>query len=338
MASRGRCIARRPARWGASFSGPRRKAWPIPAIGEAWRMLAIVLAASAAAACAPSSPPGAPDAAPAPVTWEEIAALPVPPADHRIHFGSGRFQFGDLRLPEGAGPHPVVVVIHGGCWRNTFDLEHISPLSATLTENGIATWTIEYRRIGDPGGGWPGTFEDVAAGIEHLDTLAPQFALDTDQVLLLGHSAGGHLALWWAGRYNLSDDSRLRLPGRITARGIVSLAGIADLRSYGAGEGGCNRAVAELLGGSPQEVPGRYAQACPVELLPLGVPQRLVHGVQDPIVPIAESERLADRAVGAGDDARVVRIEGAGHFDVIAPFAPAWHAVLAAVRELLDER
>jgi acetyl esterase/lipase len=301
------------------------------------KMLVPILTAGAvaAAACAPL-PPAAPDPAAAPITWEEIAALPVPPADHRIPYGSGPFRFGDLRLPDGAGPHPVVVVIHGGCWRNAFDLDHISPLSAALTDSGVATWTIEYRRIGDPGGGWPGTFQDVAAGIEHLDALAVRFPLDRERVVLLGHSAGGHLALWWAGRRNLPADSALRLPGAVVASGIVSLAGITDLRGYSAGEGSCNRAVPELLGGSPAEVPGRYAQASPVELLPLGVPQRLVHGTEDPIVPIAESERLAERARAAGDDARVVRIEGAGHFDVIAPFAPAWRSVLAAVRELLE--
>jgi acetyl esterase/lipase len=312
---------------------------PVAAATCTKKLAFILIAVALATGCA-APPPAAPDPAPAPVTWEEITALAVPPADRRIHYRHGPLQFGDLRLPEGAGPHPVVVVIHGGCWLNAFDLDHISPLSAALTESGMATWTIEYRRIGDPGGGWPGTFDDVAAGIDHLHSLAAGFPLDTERVVLLGHSAGGHLALWWAGRHNVSHDSRLWLPGPggITARGIVSMAGITDLRSYGAGEGSCNRAVAELLGGSPQEVPGRYAQASPVELLPLGVPQRLVHGVQDPIVPIAESERLANRAVAAGDDARVVRIEGAGHFDVIAPFAPAWHSVLAAVRELLDER
>lgn len=273
-----------------------------------------------------------------PVEWGEIAALPVPRADHRIAYGDGPFQFGDLRLPDGPGPHPVAVIIHGGCWQSEYDLRHVSPASAALTRSGVATWTLEYRRIGASGGGWTATFDDVARGTDHLRTLAGPHALDLDRVVLAGHSAGGHLALWLAGRRTLPPGSPLHAPDPLPVRGVVSLAGITDLRGYGEGSGSCNASVAPLLGGAPGEVPDRYAQASPIELLPLGVPQRLVHGALDAIVPLEQSRRHAERARARGDDAQVWVVEGAGHFDLVAPFAPAWARVEAAVHALLAVR
>lgn len=270
------------------------------------------------------------------VTWGEIASQPVPPADHRIPYGSDSLHFGELRLPQGPGPHPLVVVIHGGCWRSQYDLRHIASASAALTRAGFATWTLEYRRIGNPGGGWPGTFRDVAQGADYVRTLAQRFPLDTGRVVLIGHSAGGHLALWLAARRNLPRESPLSLPNPLPVRGVVSLAGITDLRGYGAAPGSCNAAVAELMGGTPQELPDRYMQASPMELLPLKVPQRLLHGVLDPIVPVEQSRTLEARARARGDDAQLWLLEGAGHFDLIAPFAPAWRRVEEAVRSLLS--
>lgn len=262
------------------------------------------------------------------MTWAQIAAQKAPEAGQRIAYGEGALQFGELRVPEGAGPHPVAVILHGGCWRAAYDFTHITPVSDALTRSGIATWTVEYRRIGDAGGGWPGTFDDVSQAVDHLEAIATEHRLDLRRVVLAGHSAGGHLALWVAAR-----KGRDALP----VRGVVSLAGITDLRSYAAGSGNCNAAVKDLLGEAPAEVEDRYRRSSPIELVPLGVPQRLLHGVLDPIVPIAQSESFAERARAAGDDAQVVRIEGAGHFDVIAPFAPAWKAVLQAIRSLLGE-
>lgn len=270
------------------------------------------------------------------VTWAEIERQPVPPADHRIAYGSDSLHFGELRLPRSPGPHPLVVVIHGGCWRSQYNLEHISSASAALTRAGFATWTLEYRRIGNPGGGWPGTFQDVAQGTDYVRTLAERFPVDTGRVVLIGHSAGGHLALWLAARRNLPRESVLRSPDPLPVRGVVSLAGITDLRSYGAAPGSCNAAVAELMGGTSQEFPDRYLQGSPVELLPLGVPQRLLHGALDPTVPVEQSRTLEAQARGRGDDAQLWLLEGAGHFDVIAPFAPAWRRVEEAVRSLLS--
>src|SRR5439155_8576098 len=139
-------------------------------------------------------------------------------------------QFGELRLPKGRGPFPVAIVIHGGCWRSDYDLKHVGPLAGALTERGIATWTIEYRRIGDPGGGWPGTFEDVAQAADHLRALARRYPLDLHHVVAIGHSAGGHLALWLAARPGLPPDAALASADPLPISGVVGLAAISDLR------------------------------------------------------------------------------------------------------------
>ena len=267
------------------------------------------------------------------VSWGEITARAVPPPDHRLAYGEDPLQFGELRLPAGAGPHPVVVFLHGGCWRSEYDLAHVSHASAALARAGMAVWTPEYRRIGDEGGGWPGTFADAAAALAHLEVLAQRHALDLDRVVLAGHSAGGHLALWLAARHNLPAGHPLRAPGPPRIRGSVSLAGITDLRRYAQGARGCNAAVSLLMGGGPMEQPQRYALANPIELLPLGVPLRFVQGAADPIVKLEQASAFVEHASAYGEEAQIALIEGAGHFDLIAPWAPAWAQVEAAVLE-----
>jgi acetyl esterase/lipase len=269
------------------------------------------------------------------VTWQQISEQTATPPDARIQYGDDDRRFGDLRLPSGPGPHPVAVVIHGGCWRSEFDMRHISPVSAALTKAGIATWTLEFRRIGDEGGGFPGTFNDVARGTDYLRTLALKFPLDLARVVLVGHSAGGHLALWLAARRNLPKASPLFSDTPLPLRGVVSLAGITDLRRYSEGPSGCNAAVERLLGGSPGKFPERYDQASPIELLPLGVPTRLVQGSLDPIVFVEQAKRFATQAAAKGDDAQIVQIDGAGHFEMIAPFAPTWSRIERTILSLI---
>lgn len=267
--------------------------------------------------------------------WSEVQALPMPAPVEKLAYGPAPQQFGELRLPAGKGPFPVVVLVHGGCWLNAFDYTYISRLGAALTELGVATWTIEYRRIGDAGGGWPGTFVDVAQATDHLRTLAQQHPLDLKRVLTMGHSAGGHLALWLAARHKLPKDSSLYSPQALPIRGVIGLAAIADLRDYRRGSGSCNASVDPLMGGTDVEQPARYAQASPLALLPLGVPQWLVQGALDPIVSADSVRTYAAAARKAGDPVEVLETPTAGHFEVSVPTASTYADVQRAVKAAL---
>jgi acetyl esterase/lipase len=269
------------------------------------------------------------------MTSRDLLALPQPVADQTVAYGPAPQQVAELRLPEGPGPHPVVVVIHGGCWQAPWAFDHIRSFCTALTAGGLATWSLEYRRLGDPGGGWPGTFEDVARGADLLRDVARDHPLDLERVVALGHSAGGHLALWLAGRHRLPEGHALRGDRPLPLRGAVSLAGIPDLRA-GARREICGDAIPQLLGGPPDEQEERVRLASPLELLPLGVPQRLVCGSADTIAPCGLSRDYAVAARRAGDPAEVNVVEGVGHFELVRPGSLAWATVLDAVEALLD--
>ena len=242
---------------------------------------------------------------------------PPPVADARLAYGPEPKQFGDLRLPAGEGPFPLVVVVHGGGWEAQYNLIHAGHLSVELRDAGLATWSLEYRACGDVGGPWPGAGDDVARGIEFTSELLERYPLDEERVVLVGHSAGGQLALVAA--------KRARLP-------VVALAAVSDLRES-AERVGCDGAVARFLGGMPDDVPDRYAEASPRELLPLGVRQILVHGDADASVPYAQSVSYVEAAPGEAD---LVTLEGAGHFEPIDPQARDFPATLTAIRSLLE--
>ncbi|MDQ2936533.1 MAG: alpha/beta hydrolase [Acidobacteriota bacterium] len=269
------------------------------------------------------------------LTFEDIKKLPAPPGAQRLAYGSDPSQFGELRLPQRKGPSPVVVVIHGGCWYSEYDLSQLANFNARLAGLGVATWSLEYRRIGNPGGAWPGTFEDVAHGTDYLRVLARSYPLDLRRVIVVGHSAGGQLALWLAARNRLPKDSPLYANNPLQLQGIVSLAGITDLRRY---RPNCGEAVNKLLGGSPEEVPDRYRQTSPIELLPLKVEQRLIHGTLDELVPPDFSKDYEAAARKKRDRVQLILLPNAGHFDLIAPQSSAWPAVEKAVRSLLRLR
>lgn len=238
-----------------------------------------------------------------------------------LRYGPAASHFGHLRLPDSAGPHPVVILIHGGFWREKFDLQRTEPIADRLCAAGLAAWNIEYRRMGQPGGGYPGTLDDVAAAAHYLATLP---SLDLTRVVAIGHSAGGHLALW------------LATSGRgIPLRGAVSLGGVADLRR--AWELGLsNTVVADFLAGSPAEVPGHYRAASPIEQLPCPVPTRLVHGQLDNIVPIEIAERFHTEALRTGNDCQLLRLPQAGHFEAIDPDSAEWPQVERTIIDLLN--
>ena len=257
-----------------------------------------------------------------------------PSADHRIRYGEGDYHFGDLRLPSGPAPYPVVVAIHGGFWRSRYDLEHLGHLCAALATHGMASFSLEYRRIGHAGGGVPGTLDDVARGADFLRQLAPRHGLDLERVVALGHSAGGHLALMLAARAGNRRATALGAPP-LALRGVVALAAVSDLaRGYRENLG--DGVVGAFVGGSPEALAERYAEASPAALLPLGVAQTLVHGTEDDTVPYAFSVDYVARAKRAGDVATLVTLPGAGHFDVIVPGSSAWPSVVEAVASLLD--
>ncbi|HKS98881.1 MAG TPA: alpha/beta hydrolase [Rugosimonospora sp.] len=238
-----------------------------------------------------------------------------------VHYGHEPAQFGELWAP---GPDaPVVVLVHGGYWRARYGLDLMHAMSADLAGRGYAVWNVEYRRVGEPGGGWPGTFEDVAAALDHLAVLARDRPLDLTRLAVVGHSAGGHLALWLA--------ARRALAGAVLPTVAVSMAGVCDLAEayrLGLSDG----AVRELIGGGPDERPEVYALACPTRLAPLGVPQIVVHGTRDAAVPFALSARYA--AV-AGPGCRLVELPGVAHFEYLDPGSAAWATVAAELARCL---
>jgi acetyl esterase/lipase len=269
-------------------------------------------------------------------TIPDVLALPAAPPDVVVPYGDDPAQCAELRLPATAGPHPVVVVIHGGCWLGEHDNASTQPLADALRLAGYATWHLEYRRLGMAGGGWPGTLLDVGRGLDALRSLAQHHQLDLSRVVTLGHSAGGHLALWAAARHRVPAGSELRSADPLAVSGAVSLAGILDLRAFlGMQSASCGGpVVTRLLGGTPEEMPERYSAASPAEMLPLGVRQVSISCAYDEIVPPSLGAAYVRAARAAGDRVDEVVIENAAHFELIAPGSIAWPAVEAAVRQL----
>lgn len=272
----------------------------------------------------------------------DIQTRVAPRADERIFYGKDPSQFGDLRLPMRGGLYPLAVILHGGWWHSEANLEYLGHLASALTDDGIATWNLEFRRLGQTGGGWPATFLDVAAGADYVRKLAATYAIDLTRVVIVGHSAGGHLAMWVAARHRIPTESPLYSVPAVSLRGAISIAGAVDLRmaqASGFRDGFVNRLVVEdLLGGTPDEVPDRYHAASPVELLPLGIPQVLLHGSADDIAPFAMTESYVRKAQALRDNATLVRIEGADHFDPLDPETSAFRYVRTALQTILGNR
>ncbi len=268
------------------------------------------------------------------MTVQDLLALPQPAPDHRLPYGDHPLQFGELRLPGGAGPFPVAVLIHGGCWLAPYSLGHLSALAAALAAEGVATWSLEYRRLGDTGGGYPGTFEDVARGTDALRSLAAVHRLDLARVVFVGHSAGGHLALWLAARPNLPQDSPLWAAQPLRPRGVVALAGIPDL-AQAAALGVCGDAPERLLEGDGAPRRRRLAEVSPADMLPLGVPVGLITAAHDGVVPAAVAASFATKLAQLGDPVKTWEVAGVGHYELVNPASPAWSVVRGAVREVL---
>ena len=255
-----------------------------------------------------------------------------------VRYGTHPSQYGVLGLPDGPGRWPVAVVVHGGFWRTAYGVDLTSDVAEDLVRHGFAAWNVEYRRVGDDpdrgGGGWPATFLDVAAAVDLLAATGQTLAagrLDLSQVIAIGHSAGGQLAAWLAGRGSLPAGAPGASPV-VALAGFVSQAGVLDValalkEDLGSG------AVRNFLGAWVDD-PEVRSLACPSALLPIGVPSVCVHGTADHDVPLSQSQRFVTAARRAGDDSRLQVLPGADHYSLIDVTSPAWAACRTAILDL----
>ena len=261
----------------------------------------------------------------------ELTSRPRPSPTTTIRYGKDSLQVVDLWLPRGNGPHPVVLMVHGGCWQTDIADRHLMDWAANdLRGRGYAVWNIDYRGVDRPGGGYPGTFMDVATAADALKAHARQFRLDTRRIVAVGHSAGGHLALWLAARPRLPATSPLHANRPLPIKAVVSLGGLPDLELETRVDNGCGKEVSATLGA------GHYAETSVPRLAPLGVPQYLVNGLKDPIIPTLLATDYRRRMRAAGDRVHIDWVRDSGHFELIAPGSRAWAAavndIAAAVR------
>jgi len=277
------------------------------------------------------------------MVWPDLLERLRPEPDSTIRYGESALQVVDLWLPPGDGPHPVALMVHGGCWQTEIaDRRIMNWIADDLRRRGIAVWNIDYRGVDRPGGGYPGTFQDTADAADALRTHAARFHLDTSRVVAVGHSAGGHLALWLAARRAVSlrppsplipRDSPLIHAAPLPIHAVVSLGGLPDLEEAARAPGsGCGtEVIARLVGPPTLSVRNVYADTSVPRLAPLGVPQILVNGLQDRIIPTAYAEGYATPMRAAGDDVDVRMVDRTGHVELIAPESAAW---AVAAREI----
>jgi acetyl esterase/lipase len=214
---------------------------------------------------------------------------------------------------------------------SAFDIAHVAALEQALADSGFAVWSLEYRRVGDVGGGWPGTFTDVARGTDYLREIAERYRLDLGRVVASGHSAGGAFALWLAARAKIPAASELHSDAPLRIQSVVALAPAPDLEGLQA-RGVCGNVIGQLMGGSPAEVPERYAAASPMRLAPIGARQLLVIGAKDAAWgPVGRTYAARAREVH-DDHVRIVELPESGHFEMINPATSSWPAVVAAIR------
>jgi acetyl esterase/lipase len=264
------------------------------------------------------------------MSWTDLLSRPRPQPTRVVSYGADPNQLADLWLPAGKGPHPVVVLIHGGCWQaEVADRSYFAYAAEDLRRRGLAVWNIEYRRVDQPGGGYPGTFQDVAAALDHLPHVAREAHLSLKHVVVAGHSAGGHLALWAAARHGLPRSSPLYRPHPLKIAAVVDIAGIPNLQTDT--QTACGAEPIGLLTGAPSpDRPDVYADTSPAHMLPIGAPVVVIHGAQDHTVAPAVGQAFVRAARAAGDTVAFHTPPGA-HVEEVTPGEPAWADAAAAI-------
>jgi len=273
----------------------------------------------------------------APMSLQDYLALTGPAPSLHVAYGAAPSQFAELFAPGGDGPFPVAVVIHGGCWTREFGgITQMRNIAGDLLRQGVAVWNVEYRRFDEAGGGYPGMYHDVATAIDRLRVLAPAHRLDLSRIVLVGHSAGGHLAQWAGARARLPPASPLYVADPLPVPTVISLGGLADLRNEAALiHASCERDTAQLAGTPSAERPDVFADTSPAEMLPSGVRTVLIHGEFDTVSPVRAGHDYARRAIAAGDAAEVILLPGGSHYDEVAATSPSWSIVSAQIRKAL---
>lgn len=312
------------------------------------RALLLATVPLAMTACSPVPPP----AQRAPMTWDDLTSRTRPVSDAEVRYGDDPYQVVDLWRPKGDGPFPTVLMVHGGCWTTGIaDRTLMAWIADDLRGRGIAVWNIDYRGVDRPGGGYPGTFEDVAHAADALRANSTRYNLDISSIVAVGHSAGGHLALWLAARRAMNDRETIpRLPEQspliaanpitgirpLPIDAVISLGGLPDLEQARAEEQGCGAEVIDKLVGPPT-ISSRqvYSDTSVPNLAPLGVPQILINGDSDRIIPTHFAADYAAKMRAAGDTVTVEIVPNTGHVELIAPDSTAWKRAVAAIEKAL---
>ena len=273
----------------------------------------------------------------APMSLDDYLALTGPAPGVHIAYGAAPSQYAQLFRPEGSGPFPVVVLVHGGCWTVAFGgITQMRNVAGALAAQGIAVWNVEYRRVDEPGGGYPGTYEDMHAALDSLQQHASRYQLDTGRIVAMGHSAGGQLVQWIAGREQLPKSSPLYRDKYLPVKNILSLGGLADLRhEKDLIKSSCERDIAQLAGSASTDRPDIYSDTNAADLMPNGSRTVLATGELDTISPPRVAHDYAARAIKAGDHAEVLILPGASHYDEIAATSNAWKLILPVLKQML---
>ena len=270
--------------------------------------------------------------APKHLSWADFyARKPWPKPTAKIAYGAGPQQFGELWLPEGKGPHPLVVLIHGGCWtKSVAKLDIMNPAAEDLRKRGLAVWNIEYRGVDEPGGGYPGTYQDVASALDRIGGFAEEAELNLTRVVVAGHSAGGHLALWAAGRRKIASGPLAKRTG-LPIEAVVAVGAIPNLETDTATACGAEP-VEKMVG--PARLGGRYTDTSPAQMLPLRTRQIIVVGADDVTVPPAVSKAYYDKARAVGERIEFRLLPDAAHVEEIAPGTAGWDRIAPLIEKL----